>query len=83
MSTVSHSTTALKTLKDGPPVPGFDTVHSPGLPRSVDQEVLRHAPMVQNGPDGRGLRGGLLEDQVPELSTSPTISRYSILGGAP
>lgn len=47
------------------------------------EEVLWHAPMVQNGPDGRGLRDSSLENQMPELSANPTISRYSILGGTP
>lgn len=33
--------------------------------------------------NSKGLRDSLLENQVPELSTNPTISRYSILGGTP
>lgn len=56
---------------------------SSGLVSIACEEVLRHAPMVQNGPDGRGLRDIPLENQVPELSTNPTMSRYSILGGTP
>nr|BBM95943.1 transposase [Streptomyces sp.] len=33
--------------------------------------------------DGSGLRHSPLENQVPELSTNPTMSRYSIFGGTP
>lgn len=47
------------------------------------EDVLWHAPMAQNGLDSKGLCDSHLENQVPELSTNPTISRYSILGGTP
>lgn len=73
----------------GAVVLGQSVVEVRGLPGCSSEvsiaceDVLRHAPMVPNGLDSKGLCDSLLETQVPELSTNPTMSRYSILGGTP